>query len=74
MVESKEEGENVAFFGKAAEMVGKGYAKIAQESVKTVERQVMDLMNHRAMPVEGWERITIESMMNRIAMMDSNNY
>ncbi|CDW79188.1 o-phosphoseryl-trna selenium transferase [Stylonychia lemnae] len=34
----------------------------------------MDLLNHRAIPQEPMEELTIQSLMNRIALMDSNNY
>ena len=69
MVESKKD-----FFAKAGEIVGKGYAKVSEDSVNTMENQIMDLLNHRAIPKEGWDRLTIEALMNRIALMDSNNY
>ena len=62
------------FFSKAADIVGKGYAKISEDSVNTVENQIMDLLNQRAIPKEGWDRLTIECLMNKIALMDSNNY
>jgi O-phospho-L-seryl-tRNASec:L-selenocysteinyl-tRNA synthase len=68
MVEKKD------FFAKASEIVGKGYAKISEDSVNTVENQIMDLLNHRAIPRDGWDRLTIECLMNKIALMDSNNY
>jgi O-phospho-L-seryl-tRNASec:L-selenocysteinyl-tRNA synthase len=62
------------FFQKAAEIVGKGYAKISEDSVNTVENAIMDLLNHRAIPKDGWDELTIHTLMNKIALMDSNNY
>lgn len=62
------------FFAKAAEIVGKGYAKISEDSVNTVENAIMDLLNHRAIPKEGLDGLTIQTLMNKIALMDSNNY
>ncbi len=70
MVESSKKD----FFAKAIELVGKGYARVSEDSVNTVENQIMDLMNQRAVPKEGWDRLSIETLMNRIALMDSNNY
>lgn len=34
----------------------------------------MDLLNHRAMPVEPFSELTIQVLMDKIALMDSNNY
>ena len=62
------------FFAKAAEIVGKNYAKLSEDSVNSVDNQIMDLLNHRAMPVEPFDELTISVLMNKIALMDSNNY
>ena len=62
------------FFSKAADIVGKSYAKVSEDSYNTIENQHLDLLNQRAIPKEGWDRLTIESLMNKIALMDSNNY
>jgi hypothetical protein len=62
------------FFAKASEIVGKGYAKIAEDSVNTVEKSIMELLDHRALPEHGWDDITINYLMKKIALMDSNNY
>jgi hypothetical protein len=51
--------EKSDFFSKAAEIVGVGYAKLAHDSVNTAEKQIMELLNHRAMPVEPFKEITI---------------
>lgn len=34
----------------------------------------MDLLNHRAIPKEPFDELTIQTLMNKIALMDSNNY
>ncbi len=62
------------FFAKAADIVGKGYAKIAEDSVNTVDRSIMELLDHRALPEHPWDEITVSVLMQKIAMMDSNNY
>ena len=34
----------------------------------------MELLDHRALPKEGFDELTIQTLMNKIALMDSNNY
>lgn len=34
----------------------------------------MELLDHRALPEEGWDEITIQVLLQKIALMDSNNY
>lgn len=34
----------------------------------------MDLLNHRAIPQDPFDDLTVQLLMNRIALMDSNNY
>ncbi len=62
------------FFAKASEIVGQGYAKISEQSVNSSENQIMDLLNHRAIPKQPFDELTIQSLMTRIALMDANNY
>lgn len=66
--------EKKDFFAKASEIIGVGYAKLSEQSVNSSENQIMDLLNHRAVPQEPLNELTIYSLMNRIALMDSNNY
>jgi O-phospho-L-seryl-tRNASec:L-selenocysteinyl-tRNA synthase len=62
------------FFSKAAEIVGSSYAKISEESVNSSENRILDLLNHRALPKEPFDELTIQSLMTKIALMDANNY
>eukprot|EP00347_Sterkiella_histriomuscorum_P002421 403368218 len=73
-VKQKSQKPENTFFEKASEIVGVGYAKLAQQSVQTSENLIMDLLNHRSVPKEGFDELTINTLLNRIAMMDSNNY
>lgn len=66
--------EKKDFFSKAAEIVGQNYAKIAEESINSSENKIMDLLNHRAIPKEPFDKLTIESLLNKLALMDTNNY
>lgn len=66
--------ERKDFFAKAAEIVGAGYAKISEQSVNSSENQIMDLLNHRALPQHPLDELTITSLMTKIALMDANNY
>jgi len=51
-----------------------GYAKLANDSLNSAENKIMDLLNHRSLPAEGWSDSMIRLLMDRIALMDSNNF
>jgi O-phospho-L-seryl-tRNASec:L-selenocysteinyl-tRNA synthase len=34
----------------------------------------MDLLNHRSIPKEPWDELTIQNLMTKLALMDANNY
>ena len=40
---------------------------MAEESINSSDNKIMDLLNHRAMPKEPFNKLTIESLMNKIA-------
>jgi O-phospho-L-seryl-tRNASec:L-selenocysteinyl-tRNA synthase len=62
-------------FTKSTEQfVGAGYAKVASDSLKSTENQIQSLLAHRAMPQHGWSDLTIKFLLDRIALMDSNNF
>lgn len=52
--------ERKDFFGKVSEIVGVGYAKISEESVNSSENRIMDLLNHKAIPKEPFDELTIQ--------------
>jgi O-phospho-L-seryl-tRNASec:L-selenocysteinyl-tRNA synthase len=58
----------------AAEFVGENYAKLASDSLLTTERKIHNLMTQRTMPDQGWSDLEIRCLLNRIALMDSNNF
>jgi hypothetical protein len=51
--------ENQEFFKAAGKIVGVDYSKLSQESVQTSEKQIINLLNQRAMPEEPWSVLTI---------------
>lgn len=63
-----------SFFKAAAKVVNANYALLSQENVHSSENQITDLLNHRAMPKQPFDPLTVEMLMNRIALMDSNNF
>mmetsp|Transcript_5901 Transcript_5901/g.9575 ORF Transcript_5901/g.9575 Transcript_5901/m.9575 type:complete len:118 (+) Transcript_5901:17-370(+) len=62
------------FFTAAQGIVGQNYATLAKENVSTSENLIQDLLNHRALPKEPWDSLTIQLFLNRVAQMDANNY
>ena len=62
------------FFKDASKLVGAPYASLAKESCQTAEGRISDLLNQRASPKEPFDELTIRLLMNRVALMDSNNY
>ncbi|CAG2165325.1 unnamed protein product, partial [Oppiella nova] len=44
------------------------------ESMTTRENQIKQLLRHRKCPKEGWDESTIELLVNRLSLMDSNNF
>jgi len=66
--------EKKDFFAKASEIVGVGYGKISEQSVNSSDNLVMDLLNHRAVPKQPFDELTIQALMTKVALMDANNY
>lgn len=42
--------------------------------MQSSENRIQDLLNHRCLPKDPFDQLTIELLMNKIALMDSNNY
>lgn len=51
--------EKKDFFSKASEIVGKSYAKISEDNFNSSENKILDLLNHRALPKEPFDDLTI---------------
>ena len=62
------------FFTAAAQHVGQNYASIASDAWNTGENTIADLLNQRALPREPLDELTIQTLLNRMAVMDSNNF
>ena len=62
------------FFAAAAQHVGQNYASIASDAWNTGENTIADLLNQRALPREPLDELTIQTLLNRMAVMDSNNF
>ena len=63
-----------SFFEAAAKIVGQSYAELGQESLRSSEKRMTDLLNQRCIPKDPFDRLTIEMLLNKIALMDYNNY
>ena len=46
----------------------------AFESLTTRDNQINYLLRHRKCPTDGWDECTIELLINRLSLMDSNNF
>ena len=68
------DGKDELFFSAAAQFVGTNYAMIAADSWNTSQNQIIDLLNQRAIPREAMDELTIRSLLNKLAVMDSNNF
>ena len=62
------------FFSAAVQHVGAGYAQIAADSWNTTQNQMNDLLEQRCLPKEPMDELTIKALLNRMAIMDSNNF
>ena len=59
---------------KSGDIVGKSYAELALQSLRSCSNEVKEMINHRQIPKEPWEHITIKIFLAQIAAMDSNNF
>ena len=62
------------FFKAASDIVGINYAKQAEEACNSGENKIKELLTHRVIPKEPMDEVTIRTLMDRIAQMDSNNF
>lgn len=46
--------EQSKFTKAAGELVGAGYAKLANDSLNSAENSILDLLNQRCLPADGW--------------------
>lgn len=53
------EGKPKDFFSQAIDIVGKGYSKISQDNYNSSENQLLDLLNHRSIPKDPFDKLTI---------------
>ena len=70
----KNKNQKKDFFTQAALIVGVNYSELAKENISSSENKILDLLNHKCIPREPFDRLTIELLLNKIALMDSNNY
>ena len=62
------------FFRAASEIVGVNYAHVAEDNCNSSENKILNLMNQRSVPKEPFDVLTIERLLNKVALMDSNNF
>jgi len=63
-----------SFFQAASEIVGENYAHMGEDNCNSSEKKILNLLNQRVMPKEPFDTLTIDKLMNKVALMDSNNF
>ncbi|EDV22917.1 uncharacterized protein TRIADDRAFT_50605 [Trichoplax adhaerens] len=65
---------NVENFALACRFLPSTYVEQGKQSRKSHENYIKILLEHKKLPVKGWDRSTIEMLLNEISTMDSNNF
>jgi O-phospho-L-seryl-tRNASec:L-selenocysteinyl-tRNA synthase len=55
-------------------LLGKSYRDVAQQAQQRRQQLVTTLLSQRRMPEEGWDELSVEHLLQELAMMDSNNF
>lgn len=58
----------------AAKIIDANYVDLASQSLTSRENMIKNLLAQRSVPEEGWDDLTIEYLMNNLALMDTNNF
>merc|ERR1740138_865043 len=58
----------------AAKLIGESYATQGQQSLRTRERLMQNLLTQRCISDVGWDDETIAHALHEFALMDSNNF
>ncbi|CAI2368545.1 unnamed protein product [Moneuplotes crassus] len=59
---------------KSGDIVGKSYAELGYQSLRSLGNEIKELIDQRKIPKEPWQNVTIKIFLAQIAAMDSNNY
>ncbi|RWS00673.1 O-phosphoseryl-tRNA(Sec) selenium transferase-like protein, partial [Dinothrombium tinctorium] len=57
-----------------SKLMSKTYVQQSFDAITSRENQIRHLLEQRKCPENGWDDITIELLLQRIALMDSNNF
>ncbi|RWS30331.1 O-phosphoseryl-tRNA(Sec) selenium transferase-like protein [Leptotrombidium deliense] len=57
-----------------SKLMSKTYVKQSLEALSSREKQIQILLEQRKCPEDGWDDLTIELLLQRLALMDSNNF
>ena len=55
-------------------IIGKTYTEISYESLHSNSNKIKNLLAQRALPLDPWSSLEIDTFLNNIALMDANNY
>jgi len=61
-------------FTLAEKYVPHGYIQQGKEARKILEKKIHQLLEQGKLPIEGWSDISIQHLLQEIALMDSNNF
>ncbi|XP_014788581.1 O-phosphoseryl-tRNA(Sec) selenium transferase [Octopus bimaculoides] len=56
------------------QLVSVGYIQQGNQARQRHEAKLKELLQHRKLPQEGWDDLTIELVLHELAVMDSNNF
>lgn len=62
------------FSDQITKILNKSYASQCFEALTSRERQINHLIEQRKCPIDGWDDITIELLIQKLSLMDSNNF
>lgn len=55
-------------------LIGSTYGQQAFNSIATREKQISELLSKRRSPIEAWDEMNIELLLQRLSLMESNNF
>ncbi|GMH40742.1 hypothetical protein BSKO_08646 [Bryopsis sp. KO-2023] len=58
----------------ACQLVSKSYVAQGSQALARRQRKIKTLLSERKIPAEGWDDVTIETFVQDLALMDSNNF
>lgn len=56
------------------EIIGASYRDIAGDNLNSFSKSIKVLLTQRQLPDSGWSDLEIETLLNELSMMDTNNF